>query len=76
MPSVHRMTPGSYGTPVLSSGSIRFLGESSPGPPNPGGPRQLYRFEAVAAGRAELTIPHVDGFPTPRNPFVVAMDVN
>jgi hypothetical protein len=68
--------PGSYGTPVISSGSIRFLGESSPGPQNPGGPRQLYRFEAVAAGRAEITISHEGGFPTPRDAFVVNLDVN
>lgn len=67
--------PGSYGTPVISSGSIRFLGESSPGPQNPGGPRQLFRFEAVAAGRAEITIPHLNGFPLPRAPFAIAVDV-
>ena len=67
--------PGAYGTPVLSSGSIHFLGESSPGLQNPGGIRQLFRFEAVAAGRAEITIPHVGGFPDPRDPFAIAVDV-
>ena len=67
--------PGSYGTPVLSSGSVRFLGESSPGPQNPGGPRQLFRFEAVSVGRVAITIPHMDGFPLPREPFVIAVDV-
>ena len=67
--------PGEYGTPVVSSGSIRFQGESSPGPQNPGGPRQLFRFEAVAVGRAEITIPHMNGFPVPRDPFVVGVDV-
>ena len=67
--------PGAYGTPVLSSGSIRFLGESSPGPQNPGGPRQLFRFEAVAVGRAEITIPHVGGFPVSRDPFAIAVEV-
>jgi hypothetical protein len=50
--------PGEFGSPVLSSGSLRFLGESSPGAPNPGGARQLFRFEAAASGRAEVTIPH------------------
>ena len=68
--------PGEYGTPVLSSGSIRFLGESSPGPQNPGGVRQLFRFEAVAIGRVEITIPHMDGFPLPRAPFALAVDVH
>jgi hypothetical protein len=67
--------PGEYGTPVLSSGSVRFLGESSPGPQNPGGVRQLFRFEAVAVGRAEITTPHMDGFPAPRAPFTIAIDV-
>ena len=67
--------PGEYGTPVVSSGSIRFQGESSPGPQNPGGLRQLFRFEAVAAGRAEITIPHMNGFPVPRAPFAIAVEV-
>ena len=67
--------PGEYGSPVLSSGSIRFLGESSPGPQNPGGLRQLFRFEAVSTGRAEITIPHVGGFPEPGDPFTLAVDV-
>jgi hypothetical protein len=55
--------PGQYGDPALSSGSVRFLGESPAGVPNPGGPRQLYRFEAVTSGRADITIPHTGGFP-------------
>src|SRR5262245_34981303 len=51
--------PGQYGTPNASSVSVMFLGESSPpGQPNPGGVRQLYRFEAVSPGRADITIPH------------------
>jgi hypothetical protein len=69
--------PGQYGTPTVSSGSIRFSGESSAGEPNPGGPRQLFRFEAVTVGRADITIPHttVDP-PSPQvPPFVVAVDV-
>src|SRR5512143_37372 len=48
--------PGQYATPSVSSGSIRFLGEFSAGLPNPGGPRQLFRFEAAAPGRAAITI--------------------
>jgi hypothetical protein len=70
--------PGEYGTPVVSSGSgsIRFLGEGSPGPQNPGGVRQLFRFEAVAPGGAEISIPHMGGFPVPpRDPFFVAVEV-
>jgi hypothetical protein len=55
--------PGQFGSPVLSSGSLRFLGESSPDAPNPGGARQLFRFEAAASGRAEVTIPHTRDSP-------------
>jgi hypothetical protein len=50
--------PGQYGDPILSSGSVMFLGESSAGAPNPGGARQLYPFEAVASGHADVSIPH------------------
>jgi hypothetical protein len=67
--------PGEYGTPVLSSRSIRFLGVSSPGPQNPGGPRQLFRFEAVTAGRAEIAIPHVNRDPLPEIPFLIIVEV-
>ena len=55
--------PGQYGDPILSSESVKFLEESSAGAPNPGGPRQLYRFEAVSSGRVNITIPHTGGLP-------------
>jgi hypothetical protein len=55
--------PGQYGDPILSSAAVTFLGEEPAGPPNPGGPRQLYRFEAAASGQCAITIPHTDGFP-------------
>ena len=55
--------PGQYGDPILSSGSVKFLEESSAGTPDPGGPRQLYRFEAVSSGRVNITIPHTGGLP-------------
>ena len=69
--------PGQYETPTVSSGSIRFLGEFSPAdPPNPGGPRQLFRFEAVTVGRAEITIPHTVADPLPLTPaFAIVVDV-
>jgi hypothetical protein len=68
--------PGRYETPTVS-GSIRFLGESDAGLQNPGGPRQLFRFEAVTVGRGEITIPHtILEPPFPQTPsFVVAVDV-
>jgi hypothetical protein len=66
--------PGQFGAPSVSSGSVTFLGESSPGQPNPGGARQLYRFEVVAAGRADITIPHSGGFPQPRPAFTLTVE--
>jgi len=67
--------PGQYETPTVSSGSVRVLGEFSPtDPPNPGGPKQLFRFEAVTVGRAEITIPHTLG-PLPTPPFAIVVDV-
>jgi len=69
--------PGQYETPTVSSGSIRFLGESSAGLPNPGGPRQLFRFEAMTVGRAEITIRHTAlDPPLPQTPpFAIAVEV-
>lgn len=69
--------PGQYGSPSLSSGSIVFLGQSSPGAPNPAGARQLYRFEAVVPGRTDITIPHIGDLPGfPANPaFAMTIDV-
>ena len=55
--------PGQYGIPTLSSKSVRFLGVSLTGSPNPGGPRQLLRFKATAAGRAKISIAHEGGVP-------------
>jgi hypothetical protein len=54
--------PGQFGTPILSTNSVAFLGEFAAAPANPGGARQLYRFEAVSAGRTYIAIPH-DGDP-------------
>jgi hypothetical protein len=69
--------PGQYGNPSVSSPSVRFLGESAAEPANPGGARQLYRFEAASTGRADITIGHTDELPaapaTP--PFVIAVGV-
>ena len=55
--------PGQYGDPILSSDSVKFLEESSSGTPNPGGPRQLYRFGVVSSGQTNISIPHTGGPP-------------
>jgi len=69
--------PGQYETPTVSSGSVRFLGESTAGTPNPAGPRQLFRFEAMTVGRAEITIEHtILDPPLPQTPpFAMTVDV-
>jgi hypothetical protein len=68
--------PGQYEAPTIS-GSVRFMGETSAGVPNPAGPRQLFRFEAVTVGRADITIPHtvVDPSMPQTPPFAIAVDV-
>jgi hypothetical protein len=68
--------PGQYGNPILSSGSVMFLGESPAGVQNPAGPRQLYRFEAVARGAADITIPHSGDRPEgPIPAFAITVEV-
>jgi hypothetical protein len=65
--------PGQYGDPSVSSRAAVFLGESRVGPPTPGGPTQLFRFEAIAPGRADVTIPHTGD--SPEGPAVPAFSV-
>jgi len=70
--------PGQYGDPSVSSRAAVFLGESPAGPSNPGGPTQLFRFEAIAPGRADITVPHTgdppEGAAVP--PFSVTLQVS
>lgn len=66
--------PGHYGNARVSSGAVVFLDESSVGPPIPAGPTQLYRFEAVDSGQADITVPH-DGDP-PEGPGVPAFSIS
>lgn len=50
--------PGEYGTPSISSDSVRFLEVTTPAALTPGGSTQEFRFEAENAGTAVVTIPH------------------
>src|SRR4051812_19101443 len=43
---------GAYGDPHVSSPCVRFLGLAPASTPNPGGPRQVFQFQAVSAGEA------------------------
>lgn len=59
-----RVTLGTVGSgeysspPNVSATAVRFLDVSNVGPATPGGPRQLFRFKAVARGRAILVFHH------------------
>ncbi len=52
--------PGEYSTPAVSSDALRFTGVSLVNPPNPAGPRQLFKFDAVHQGQATITITHTE----------------
>ena len=69
--------PGQYGDPSVTSGSVKFLEEKPAGLQNPGGPRQIYLFEAIRSGEAGITIPHTGGFPNgPETPsFAISITV-
>jgi len=51
---------GHYGDPQVSSPAIRFEDVALAWPPNPGGPRQIFIFEAAAQGEAQVGIPHTE----------------
>jgi hypothetical protein len=57
---------GHYGTPQVSSRAVRFESamDAPPQQQNPGGPKQVYRFTAVAEGETQIRIPHTDSNPT------------
>lgn len=52
--------PGQYEMPQISSPAIRFVSVTWPREQNPGGPTQVFRFDAAAEGKAEIQIPHSD----------------
>jgi len=64
--------PGEYETPAVSSDAVQFVSASQLTPPNPAGPRQLYRFEALQGGSAQVSIPHSGA----ADEFTVVVDVH
>jgi hypothetical protein len=69
---LHTIGPGQYGEPQLSSAAVRLLSAGfSAGPPDPGGPAQIFELVAASIGRAELLIPHTGASP----PFRLVIDV-
>jgi hypothetical protein len=49
---------GQYVSPQISSPAIRFESAAFAERPNPGGPKQIYRFRAASEGEAQIFIPH------------------
>jgi hypothetical protein len=69
--------PGSYGTAAISSSSVEFIDMSYPSAQTPAGPKQLFRFRAVASGEAVITMEHtetLDGLAS-NSPFTVRITV-
>lgn len=56
--SLATVGPGSYGDPTVSSAAIRFRNVAWPKSQTPGGPTEIYIFQATAEGEAEIRIPH------------------
>jgi hypothetical protein len=61
---------GVYGEPQLSSTALRFAQRFLPRLQNPGGPTTVFVFQAVSAGKVELTIPHAT-----REPFKLTVTI-
>jgi len=56
--SLATVGPGSYETPEISSEAVRFWNVAWPKLETPGGPTQIYMFQAKSEGEAEIRIPH------------------
>jgi hypothetical protein len=59
--SLGTVGPRQYGTPEISSPALQLVSTALDGLSNPGGPRFVYIFEAVAEGEARVTVPVING---------------
>ena len=59
--SLGTVGPRQYGTPEISSSAVRLVSTALDYPLNPGGPRFVYIFEAVAEGEAQIKVPVING---------------
>ena len=68
--------PGQYLMPTVA-GPILSLGEFAAPVQNPGGPKQIFLFQAVAVGRGEIRIIHtIQEPPVPQTPaFAITVEV-
>ena len=62
---------GNQGDPTVSSSAVEYEGNVLVGPETPGGPTLRYKFRAVSAGQATITIP----FENPGNPPPFTLNV-
>jgi hypothetical protein len=63
--SLGTIGPRQYGTPEVSSPALQLVSTAEDGPPNPGGPRFVYIFEARVEGEARVTVPVINAEQTP-----------
>lgn len=57
--------PRQYGDPQLSSDALKLESVALDWPPNPGGPRFIYIFEAASEGEAQINVPIINCDPCP-----------
>lgn len=58
--SLGTVGPRQYGDPEISSPAVQLVSTALEYPQNPGGPRFIYIFEAVAAGETRVRVPVVN----------------
>ena len=58
--SLGTVGPRQYGTPEISSRAIQLESVALDWPPNPGGPRFVYIFEAISEGHAQVHVPIIN----------------
>jgi hypothetical protein len=63
--------PGNYGEPSHSSDAVEFRGMEYPAAQNPGGPTQIYHFQAVRPGSSVIAISSSGS----GDPFTVTLQV-
>ena len=69
--TVGTVGPGAYQTPSISGEAVSFLGDSLISSYTPAGPRQLFRFQGIATGRAIIVLTHSGDEPTITDTVVV-----
>jgi len=76
--------PESYGSPEITGPAVDFVSEADSGF-TPGGPTQLFRFDAVVSGQTHITVPFLGSYvvvgpvgspePVSSGPFEIVVNV-